>query len=89
VREPREAAAPRQSREVATPREVRQSREVAAPRGGVEGRRTVVIGGQASVARRPRPSRTVGDRVGPRPDRLAAYADALGLLLIVITFLTQ
>jgi hypothetical protein len=58
-------------------------------RGGVEGRRTVVIRGQASVARRPRPSRTVGERVGPRPDRLAAYAVALGLLLIVITFLTQ
>jgi hypothetical protein len=74
-------------------REVRPepgAREVRTPaRGGVEGRRTVVISGQASVARRPRPSRTVGERVGPRPDRLAAYAVALGLLLIVITFLTQ
>jgi hypothetical protein len=66
------------------------ARELRTPtRGGVEGRRTVVITGQASVARRPRPSRTVGERVGPRPDRLAAYAVALGLLLIVITFLTQ
>jgi hypothetical protein len=61
----------------------------ASPRGGIEGRRTVVIAGQASAARRPRPSRTVGERVGPRPDRLAAYAVALGLLLIVIAFLTQ
>jgi hypothetical protein len=60
-----------------------------APRGGIEGRRTVVIGGQASAARRPRPSLTVSERVGPRPDRLAAYAVALGLLLIIITYLTQ
>jgi hypothetical protein len=65
------------------------SRRDPAARGGVEGRRTVVIGGQASAARRPRPSRTVGERVGPRPDRLAAYAVALGVLLILIAFLTQ
>ena len=94
-------AAPRRevaSREVASreePRPVAQrddravSPRAAAPRGGVEGRRTVVIGGQASAARRPRPARTVEERVGPRPDRLAAYAVALGLLLIVIAFLTQ
>jgi hypothetical protein len=84
--EPRELA----PREVATCRA--EPREVAprgAARGGVEGRRTVVIGGQASVARRPRPSRTAVERVGPRPDRIAAYAVALGLLLIVIAFLTQ
>lgn len=73
-----------ESREI-VPREVAPT----SSRGGVEGRRTVVISGQASVARRPRPSRTVGERVGPRPDRLAAYAVALGLLLIVITYLTQ
>ena len=77
---------------VEAPREVvrrEESRESPASRGGVEGRRTVVIGGQASAARRPRPSRTVGERVGPRPDRLAAYAVALGLLLIVIAFLSS
>lgn len=60
-----------------------------APRGGVEGRRTVVIGGQASLARRPRPQRTVGERLGPRPDRIAGWAVALGVLLIVITILSQ
>ena len=76
-------------REVARRDESYEPRESPAPRGGVEGRRTVVIGGQASAARRPRPSRTVGERVGPRPDRLAAYAVALGLLLIVIAFLSS
>jgi hypothetical protein len=60
-----------------------------APRGGVEGRRTIVIGGQASLARRPRPQRTVGERLGPRPDRIAGWAVALGVLLIIITILSQ
>jgi hypothetical protein len=103
--EPRERSTPREDRAaVAVEREhatvamdlvprgdsapVAPRRDPAA-RGGVEGRRTVVIGGQASAARRPRPSRTVGERVGPRPDRLAAYAVALGVLLILIAFLTQ
>jgi hypothetical protein len=57
-------------------------------RGGVPGRRTVVINGQASLARR-RPAPTVPERIGPRPDRLAAYAVALGLLLIIIALLSQ
>jgi hypothetical protein len=56
--------------------------------GGVPGRRTVVINGQASLARR-RPAPTVPERIGPRPDRLAAYAVALGVLLIVIALLSQ
>ena len=59
----------------------------ATPRGGVDGRRTVVISGQASLARRP--PRTVGERLGPRPDRIAGWAVALGVLLIVITILSQ
>lgn len=57
-------------------------------RGGVPGRRTVVIGGQASLARR-RPAPTVPERIGPRPDRLAAYAVALGMLLIIIALLSH
>jgi hypothetical protein len=57
-------------------------------RGGVPGRRTVVINGQASLGRR-RPAPTVPERIGPRPDRLAAYAVALGLLLIIIALLSQ
>jgi hypothetical protein len=67
-------------------REARRSG--ASPRGGVEGRRTVVISGQASVGRR-RPAPSVPERIGPRPDRLAAYAVALGLLLIIIALLSQ
>jgi hypothetical protein len=60
-------------------------------------RRTVKIGGrpegsleaaryQRDRARRPRP--TASERVGHRPDRVAMWAFALGLLLIVIAILT-
>jgi hypothetical protein len=61
-------------------------------RGGVEGRRTVKIGGRPaefhSAPARRRPTRTVHERVGPRPDRIAAWAFALGLLLILIAVAT-
>jgi hypothetical protein len=59
-------------------------------RGGVEGRRTVKIGGRPAEFHSPsrRPSRTVHERVGPRPDRIAAWAFALGLLLILIAIAT-
>jgi hypothetical protein len=59
-------------------------------RGGVEGRRTVKIGGRPPTfypARRP--PRPVHDRLGPRPERIAAWAFALGVLLIVIAIATQ
>jgi hypothetical protein len=56
------------------------------------GRRTVVIRGRgaepATTPRRARPPRTVGERLGPRPDRVAAWAVALGVLLILIAILT-
>jgi hypothetical protein len=56
------------------------------------GRRTVVIRGRgaepAATVRRSRPPRTVGERLGPRPDRVAAWAVALGVLLILIAILT-
>jgi hypothetical protein len=56
------------------------------------GRRTVVIRGHgaegALMPRRHRPPKTVGERLGPRPDRVAAWAVALGLLLILIAILT-
>jgi len=60
-------------------------------------RRTVKIGGRPEgsleAARyerdRPRrPPRTTHERIGARPDRLAMWAVALGLLLIVIAVLT-
>jgi len=53
-------------------------------------RRTIRIGGrpegslEATRAQRRRPPRTAHERIGARPDRVAAYAVALGLLLILI-----
>ena len=59
-------------------------------RGGVEGRRTVKIGGRPAefhpTSRRP--SRTMHERLGPRPDRIAAWAFALGIFLILIAIAT-
>jgi hypothetical protein len=55
------------------------------------GRRTVVIGRSRDVAPPPRPERrprTMGDRLTHRPDRLAMWAVALGMLLILIAILT-
>jgi hypothetical protein len=63
-------------------------------RGGVEGRRTVKIGGRpaewhGSPARaRHRPPRAMHERLGPRPDRVAMWAFALGILLILIAIAT-
>jgi hypothetical protein len=58
-------------------------------RGGVEGRRTVKIGGRPpEFHSAPVRRRAVHERVGPRPDRIAAWAFALGLLLILIAILT-
>jgi hypothetical protein len=61
-------------------------------RGGVEGRRTVKIGGRPaefhSGPTRRRPARTMHERLGPRPDRIAAWAFALGILLILIAVAT-
>ena len=57
----------------------------------VEGRRTVKIGGHPgdlAAPSRHRPARTVSDRVGHRPTRFAAWAFALGLLLILIAVAT-
>jgi hypothetical protein len=60
-------------------------------------RRTVKIGGRPEGSleasryqrdRARRPPRTAHERIGARPDRLAMWAFALGLLLIVIAILT-
>ena len=67
------------------------------PTGDQPERRTVKIGGhpegsleaaryQRDRARRPR--RTAHERVGHRPDRIAMWAFALGLVLILIAVLT-
>ena len=62
-----------------------------APRGEQrDGRRTVRIGGRpgefATPPRR-RPPRTMDERIGSRPDRVAAWAFALGILLILVALL--
>jgi hypothetical protein len=63
----------------------------------VAGRRTVRIGSApgepdaavpAQPARRRRPPRPVHERVGASPDRIAAWAFALGLVLILIAIVT-
>ena len=66
----------------------------AGPEAASAQRRTVRIAGrpegslEATRAQRHRPSRTAHERVGARPDRLAAWAVALGMLLILIALLT-
>jgi hypothetical protein len=71
-----------------------ESREDEIVRGGVAGRRTVKIGGRPAefhgtpARARRRPPRTVHERLGPRPERIAAWAFALGLLLILIAIAT-
>jgi hypothetical protein len=59
----------------------------------LDGRRMVVISGRPGdsatpAVRRPRAPRTVGERVSHRPDRIAMWAVALGMLLILIAILT-
>jgi hypothetical protein len=86
---PDEALAP-----VAEPQEdaPRDAREPADPTHTAAGRRTVVIRGRGTEpmlpARRERAPRSAVERLGPRPDRLAAYAVVLGVLLILIAILT-
>jgi hypothetical protein len=85
-RDARPASAPRPAS--AAPQRPRSATD----RGGAgDGRRTIVIGHSASTmpAPRRRPPRTVGERVGHRPDRLAMWAFALGMLLILIAVATQ
>jgi hypothetical protein len=71
-----------------------QPRDEGVVRGGVEGRRTVKIGGRPAefhgtpARARRRPPRTVHERVGHRPERIAAWAFALGILLILIAVAT-
>jgi hypothetical protein len=53
-------------------------------------RRTIVIGGHPDRLRaRVRTPRTAVSRIGPKPDRIVAYAVALGVLLILIAILSS
>jgi hypothetical protein len=75
--------------------EIAEPRDDGIVRGGVQGRRTVKIGGRpaefhgAPSSGRRRPPRTIHERLGPRPERIAAWAFALGMLLILIAIATQ
>jgi hypothetical protein len=71
--------------------------ELIIPGQGVPGRPTVQIRGRGSEARvdalmperaRRRPSRTVSERLGPRPDRVALYALVLAVVLIITAVAT-
>jgi hypothetical protein len=63
-------------------------------RGTQAGRRTVKIGGRPAefygppARARHRPPRSFHERLGPRPERIAGWAFALGMLLILIAVLT-
>jgi hypothetical protein len=54
------------------------------------GRRTVTITGnpEPRIPRTRRPAPTVDQRIGHRPDRIAGWAFALGMLLILIAIVT-
>jgi hypothetical protein len=104
TRERRPAAEPPPARRPAPPAEAPRPRAVAAepapapevrerPRPEFaerppEGRKTVVISGRPGDKAYRRPPRTVEERVAARPDRLAMWAVALGLLLIFIAVVT-
>ena len=63
-------------------------REVEPP---VQQRRTVKISGHPDrlpMVRTQRPPRTAVERIGASPDRIVAYAVALGFLLVLIAVLT-
>jgi hypothetical protein len=74
----------------------RASAAEAVPGIGAPGRRTVQIRGRGTEGRTEallsdrarRPSRTVSERVGPRPDRLALWALVLGFVLILAAVAT-
>lgn len=56
------------------------------------GARLMLVPPQApSAAEQPRrrPKRTPAQRIGPRPDRIAAWAVALGVLLLVLAILSS
>jgi hypothetical protein len=80
--------------ELEAPEDDAERRDDGIVRGGVEGRRTVKIGGRPAefhgtpARARRRPPRTVHERLGARPERIAAWAFALGLLLILIAVAT-
>ncbi|MBE2319779.1 hypothetical protein DVA67_027670 [Solirubrobacter sp. CPCC 204708] len=69
----------------------RDTKEYVAAGGEVRERRTIKISGHPDrlpAPRTQRAPRTAVERIGHRPDRIAAYAVALGFLLVLIAVLT-
>jgi hypothetical protein len=96
AREPGSAtqeSAPRTPARAVAARSVPAAAAPSGTRANAPGRRTVVIAGRPDAGARPLPQRlrgpkTVAERVGPRPERIVAWAFALGLLLILIAVAT-
>jgi hypothetical protein len=85
--EPAPAPAPAPAASPRTALPARPAARIEAP----DGRRTIVIGQRSRetvVTRRPARPRTAADRLGHRPDRIAMWAFAMGLLLILIAILS-
>jgi hypothetical protein len=86
-------AAPLVRRPDASPGDLRGNAERRIELEAPGGRRTVIIAGRPGEAARPlrdrrRPPKTVAARIGPRPERIMAWAFLLGLLLILLAIAT-
>ncbi len=62
----------------------RRSDHIPGSSAGIPGRRTITIRGQVARPASRRPPRTVRERTGTRPDRIAMWAVLLGILLVLV-----
>jgi hypothetical protein len=69
---------------VAPPPESRRASQISGSSAGIAGRRTITIRGQVARPVSRRPPRTVRERTGTRPDRIAMWAVLLGILLVLV-----
>jgi hypothetical protein len=64
--------------------EPRRTNHLSSSSAGIPGRRTITISGQAARPVSRRPPRTVRERTGTRPDRIAMWAVLLGIVLVLV-----
>jgi hypothetical protein len=64
--------------------EPRHDNQLSGSSAGIPGRRTITIRGQVERPVSRRPPRTVRERTGTRPDRIAMWAVLLGILLVLV-----
>jgi hypothetical protein len=64
--------------------EPRRANQLSGSSAGIPGRRTITIRGQVARPASRRPPRTVRERTGTRPDRIAMWAVLLGILLVLV-----